>query len=458
MGQLDQWRSVAGLEQLAELEQLAGLARLAERLEQLEQLEQLGEHLSHPDLEAGCPQPLPNSQTGVRARLLQASEEEFGPLDLLVVQPTPFCNIDCRYCYLPDRNSKKRISSDTLERLFARVFASELVRGGFTVVWHAGEPLVLRPDFYEAAFTIAARHNRAHIAIAHSFQTNGMLIDQAWCDLIKRYQVHIGVSVDGPAFLHDAQRRTRAGRGTHAQVMTGIQLLQDNGIPFHVISVLTRDVLDYPDELFAFYVDHGIRHVGFNVEEIEGPHSQSSLGQPDVEARFRRFLGRFFDLVNQNDHPFRVREFDSVIAAVLHGGRDKPLRTQETQPFAIVSVDCDGNFCCFSPELLGLKSGRYGDFVFGNVCTDSLETGRTSPAFRALHADIVAGVEQCRRTCSYFEFCGGGAPVNKYCENGAFDSTETLFCRLNRKALVDVILDKLQPVPLAPAASTGEGH
>jgi uncharacterized protein len=41
--------------------------------------------------------------------------------------------------------------------------------------------------------------------------------------------------------------------------------------------------------------------------------------------------------------------------------------------------------------------------------------------------------------------CGGGAPVNKYFENGSFDSTETMFCRLNRKAIVDVIVAKLQP-------------
>ena len=57
-----------------------------------------------------------------------------GPLDLLVIQPTPFCNLDCHYCYLPDRQSKKRISAATLECLFGRVFEGELVRGPVTVV------------------------------------------------------------------------------------------------------------------------------------------------------------------------------------------------------------------------------------------------------------------------------------------------------------------------------------
>ncbi|HVM77726.1 MAG TPA: hypothetical protein VMU06_01825 [Stellaceae bacterium] len=43
---------------------------------------------------------------------------------LLVVQPTPFCNIDCRYCYLPERNSKSVVAPETLHNLFTQVFAS----------------------------------------------------------------------------------------------------------------------------------------------------------------------------------------------------------------------------------------------------------------------------------------------------------------------------------------------
>ena len=71
-----------------------------------------------------------------------------GPLDLLVVQATPFCNLDCRYCYLPDRQNTERMSLVVVDRLFARVFESDLVRQGFTVVWHAGEPLAVPRAFY----------------------------------------------------------------------------------------------------------------------------------------------------------------------------------------------------------------------------------------------------------------------------------------------------------------------
>ena len=179
---------------------------------------------------------------------------------------------------------------------------------------------------------------------------------------------------------------------------------------------------------------------------ITRPHAASSLAGADAEARYREFLSRFHDLVARGAVPLHVREFDSGIAAIAAREREPP-RLQETAPFAIVSVDCDGNFSSFSPELLGLTSVEYGDFILGNVQRDSFAAAAQTPRFVAMAAAIGAGVDRCRASCSYFRLCGGGAPANKYFENGSFDSAETLFCRFTRQALLDVLLDKLQPLP-----------
>jgi uncharacterized protein len=369
-----------------------------------------------------------------------------GPLELLVLQPTPFCNLDCAYCYLPDRDSKRRMSDATMNRVFEFVFSSEIVEQGFTVVWHAGEPMVLPVNFYERAIDIIGAHNPAGSPVRHSFQTNGVLIDDAWCDFFKWHNVNVGVSIDGPAFLHDRYRKTRNGAATQHRVMDGIRKLQSREVPFHVISVLTSESLDYADELYDFYVENDIREVAFNIEEIEGPHSASTLGGDGVESRFRRFIGRFFDLVARDDLALSVREFDSMVPIILGGASNQteiPL-TQENAPCAILSIDCEGNFTTYSPELLGLKSSHYGDFAIGNVHSDTLASALNGDKFRQMSNDIARGLTKCRDTCEYYSLCGGGAPVNKYFENGSFDSTETMFCRLNRKVIVDVLLEKLK--------------
>jgi uncharacterized protein len=372
---------------------------------------------------------------------------ETGPLDLLVLQPTPFCNLDCSYCYLPNRLSKKRISTGVLERVFEDVFSSGLVRQPFTVVWHAGEPLVLAPSFYREAFEILSRHNAAQLPISHSIQTNATLIDDEWCDFIIERGLRIGVSVDGPDFLHDQFRKTRGGEGTHARVVAGMRKLRERQIPFHVISVLTRASLDYPDELFDFYVNHGVTRVGFNVEEIEGPNTSSSLNAPYLRESVTRFLSRFYDLMERSETPIQVREFEGASSALLSSANTRRTTDQQTKPLAIISIDCEGNFSTFSPELLGLTSEHYGNFSLGNIMTDTLKDAAQSPRLQQMWKDIQAGLNRCRTNCSYFNYCGGGAPVNKYFENGTFDSSETMFCRFSRQAVLDVVLGKLEREP-----------
>src|ERR1700719_3928765 len=110
-------------------------------------------------------------------------------IQLVVVQPTPFCNIDCRYCYLPERSNKAVISEGTIANLFSQLFASGWLRGGLSVVWHAGEPMVLPIDFYRRAFRLINKLKPPDAAVTHAFQTNGTLIDDALC----AFFVEVGV-------------------------------------------------------------------------------------------------------------------------------------------------------------------------------------------------------------------------------------------------------------------------
>ncbi len=374
--------------------------------------------------------------------------DHVGPLELLVIQPTPFCNLDCTYCYLPDRLDKRKITLETLEKVFHWTFSSGLIRQPFTLLWHAGEPMVLPASFYEEATLLLERCNTSGFEITQSFQTNATLVNDAWCDFIRRRNVQVGVSVDGPDFLNDRHRKTRNGGGTLDRILRGMQLLRDHDIFFDVITVLTSASLDYPDELFDFYIEHGITDVAFNVEEIEGPHVKSSLAGSGMEPRFRRFYSRFVDLALASDPPLRVREFETSRNAIAHR-EQLSRRTQECRPFGILNVDCAGNFSTYSPELLGLSSPRLGSFALGNVASDSLESVLAMPRFIALDDEIRRGVDMCQESCRYYPFCGGGPPGNKYFENGNFATTETLSCRLHKQATFDVALDTFERLKAA---------
>jgi uncharacterized protein len=361
-------------------------------------------------------------------------------LETVVVQPTPFCNINCRYCYLPDRNNKSQMTQNTVAALFDKVFSSGWVGEGLTVIWHAGEPLVLPISFYEAAFATIEALRPRNLQLQHSIQTNGMLITPAWCEFFKAGNINVGVSIDGPQRMHDAQRITRSGRGTFQRTLAGIRMLRQHHVPFHVISVLSGAAMEAPQEMLDFYISEGIEDICFNVEESEGAHVSGLFATGDAQGRFKRFLEAFWRLSRQSKQIRFIRELDGMLPRVFRPN-ESSMRNSQVEPFGMMNVDCHGNVSSFSPELLGLKNGDYGDFIVGNIHTDSLESMRRSRTMTAMTRDIALGVEACRRGCEYFSVCGGGAPVNKLAETGSFTGTRTSFCSLTQMVAIDLILD-----------------
>jgi uncharacterized protein len=378
----------------------------------------------------------------------RASRDRTVPtIQLLVVQPTPFCNIDCRYCYLPNRTSKAVVTRETLQNLFSQMFASEWLGGGLSVVWHAGEPMVLPIGFYRDAFDLVEALRPPELQVVHSFQTNGTLIDDDWCRFFAEAQINLGVSIDGPQHFHDHNRVTRSGRGTFERTIAGIRLLRRHGVPFHVISVLTPQSMVAAREMFDFYIAEGIEQVCFNVEESEGDHISESFREADIDALYYRFLGEFWRLSAAAPDKIKfVREIEAALQQVIRP-REAPFNNQLVEPFAIISMDWAGNIATFSPELLGLKNPVYDDFILGNINRDALVDLADSPVLARMLADINAGVAMCQQQCGYFSVCGGGEPVNKLAENGSFASTETSYCRITKMRATDLVLDALDRIP-----------
>ncbi len=418
----------------------------------MEQVEQLGECLMPVTLH----QPASSSVEPLAAEaapVLRACD--FAPplaTQLLVLQPTPLCNINCSYCYLPGRDDRARMTVATASRAAQRLLEDGLAGAELTVVWHAGEPLLMPPAFFDEAVAAIAQALPG-TRVQHALQTNAMLIDAHWCALFQRHGIAVGVSVDGPAHLHDACRRTRHGRGTHAQVLRGLAQLQAAGVPFHAIAVVHAATLHEPDAFYDWFETQGITQLGCNFDEAEGVHAHSSL--QDQEGAHGAFLGRL--LQRAETGRVQVREFDQARqalqqpAATWHWrGQAFPANSQ-VQPLALLTVRHNGDWCSFSPELAGQRSVLHGDFVLGNVHQAGYLAALDSPRLQALWHEVMRGVQACAARCAYFSHCGGGAPANKFYEHGHLAGTETLYCRTMLQRPFDAVLAQAErQLGLAP--------
>jgi uncharacterized protein len=369
----------------------------------------------------------------------------YGPVQLLILQSTAFCNIDCSYCYLPARSDRRRMSLEILAAAVEFLNRENLTSPQTTVVWHAGEPLAVPVSWYRHATAVLAARWR-HGWPQQAIQTNAMLIDDEWCGYFRENSIRIGVSLDGPASIHDARRKTRSGAGTHAAAMLGVKALRRAGLDCHVICVVGSQSLDAADQIMDFFLGEGFTQIGFNVEEIEGENTHSTLQREDAVRRFAVFFDRVLERAAAAAFPVSIREADSLRAVLRDPRFGNKRPNAEAYPLDIISISAQGDVSTFSPELAGL-SGRSGDppgFFFGNVMRDRLDDILHGDHFRQIASEIESGVAACRNTCRYFDVCGGGAPANKLAEHGRFDATETMFCRLARQVVTDVTLAHLE--------------
>ncbi len=361
---------------------------------------------------------------------------------MLVLQPTPFCNIACRYCYLPNRDDVSRMTPTTAALAVQRLRDDGLLGDVLDIVWHAGEPLVLPAAWYDEAIAAMATAAGPRTRLQHALQTNATLIDDAWCELFARQHIAVGVSVDGPALLHDSQRRTRGGGGTHARVQRGIAALRARGVSFHAIAVVTAATLHDPTAFFDWFEDQGIHDLACNIDEAEGVHARSSL--QGHEAAHAAFIA--MALQRTLAGPLRVREIvqaRQLLARPLPRWRWRdechPDNSQVI-PLALVTVRADGSWGTFSPELPGQRWPGFGDFLLGNVHHAGFVQALASPGFARLWADLRDGLRACARDCAHHAWCGGGAPANKLYEHGHLRGSQTLYCRSMLQRPFDAVL------------------
>lgn len=377
-----------------------------------------------------------------------------GPVTLVIIQPTSLCNLNCRYCYVAGRRDPARMDRTLLETTFARILRSDHARGRrIEFLWHAGEPLTVGIDYFRRAIELTERYRGPETTTVHAVQTNAVLVTPEWASFFKENGFRVGVSIDGPAILHDRNRRDWAGRGSFEKVMRGFRTLQEADVRPGALAVVTRETLDCPDELFHFFIDNEICSFGLNTEEVENVHTETSFGATNaappawLRRRFEAFFGRIFDLWWPVRDFVCVREIRDVVYAIREKMRNPEYSRQpdESAEMGIITILKNGDISTFSPEMAGAEAPAYNNFIVGNVAEiDSIDDIRRHPTYRAMKRDIMRGREACARTCRYFDLCGSAFISNRYFETGRLDGTESTTCILQRQIVARLVLSRLR--------------
>jgi len=273
--------------------------------------------------------------------------------------------------------------------------------------WHGGEPTALGLDFFRRAVELQREHLPPRRSIANGIQTNGTLLDEAWCRFLAEEGFAVGLSMDGPAEMHDMFRVTKDGEPTHGLVMRGYRLLQRHGVPTDILCVVNAYNVRFPLEVYRFLRGIGAQYISFLPMVEPDPEAEGGVDTMSVQpGAWGEFLCAVFDEWRAHDiGKVRVQIFEEATRTAF--GQEHSLCIFRPTCGDIPVVEHNGDF--YSCDHYVDEGHR-----LGNITETPLVELLESPEQRAFGEAKLDSLPRICRGCEVRDMCNGECPKNRF--------------------------------------------
>ena len=338
------------------------------------------------------------------------------------------CNLDCNYCYYRDKadiynGSMPKMSDELLER-YIKQYIEGASQQNITFCWHGGEPLMAGLSFFEKAMELQKKY-AGDKTIENTIQTNGILVNDAWCRFFADNGFLVGLSLDGPEDIHDAFRRDCGGAPTFSRVMKAAELFVQKGVEFNLLATVNKRSEGRGAEVYKFLrsINHYMQFLPV-VEYVKlregrrplivSPDEEDAVEAPwSVSARgYGQFMCDVFDeWIKRDVGSYFVQLFDITLSNWY--GVPPSL-------CAFCDVCGDGLVVEHNGDVYTCDHFVYPEYRLGNITEKELVDMYKSEEQQAFGRDKREALPmECKR-CNYYFLCKGECPKHRfgYAKNG----------------------------------------
>ncbi|RKX35387.1 MAG: anaerobic sulfatase maturase [Verrucomicrobia bacterium] len=352
------------------------------------------------------------------------------PFHIMTKPIGPLCNLDCEYCFYLEKEvlypekSNFRMSDEVLEN-YVRTYIEAQPVNEVNFAWQGGEPTLLGVKFFRKVVELQKKYGEGR-QISNAFQTNGTLLNDEWGEFLHESGFLVGISIDGPARLHDRYRVDKGGKPTFDKVMQGVGLLKKHKVEFNTLTVVNRANSRHPLEVYRFLKKIGSGFIQFIplVERSVEPGSDTGLDlapPPDPEKKNRHILVTSWSVRADDYGEFLVKIFDEWVR--------KDVGKTFVQIFDVTLgnwTGMGGGLCVFSEKCgLGLALEHNGDlyscdhyvypkFKLGNIMNLGLGSMVDSDFQRKFGNDKSDTLPKYCRECEVRFACHGECPKHRF--------------------------------------------
>ena len=337
-------------------------------------------------------------------------ERQQMPLAVMAKPVGSRCNMRCAYCYYLEKGkyseSRKQtcMSYSLLEKLIRQTIAAS---PGPTVsfTWHGGEPTLAGMEFYKKALELERKYLPKGWEVWNNLQTNGLLLNESWCRFLKENRFDVGLSIDGSAEVHDANRRMVNGAGTFGRVSAAVRRLREAGVEPDLLCTVNAVSQERPLEVYRALRDTGCGWVQFIPVVIRDGEGGAAAGSVTPDG-YGRFLTAVFDEWVRHDLGVLDVQLFAEMARIMAGGQASLCWMSPTCGHVLIAEEDGAVYSCdhfVDPE------HRLGTLHEGSLTR--MANGEFQRAFGNAKQDALTG--ECR-ACPWLRFCNGGCPKDRF--------------------------------------------
>ena len=341
------------------------------------------------------------------------------------------CNLDCSYCFFLSKEllwgGSQRMDAATLER-FVREYLDAQPDGDVTFAWQGGEPTLRGLGFFREAVRLSETYRRPRQHVQHAIQTNGTLLDDEWASFLAEHRFLVGLSMDGPAGLHDTYRVNKAGRGTYEQVRRGWDVLARHQVDTNILCTVNAANSGHPLEVYRHFRDDlGAEYLQFIpiVERVEAGHEEAAeRGYRDAEGNFVLYRVAGEGVTSRTVRPDAWGEF---LCTIFDEWVRHDVGEVFVQHFDVMLGARFGQYslCVHAPECgTAIAMEHNGDvyscdhyvepdYRLGNIAESGFVELVTQPRQRQFGRDKRTTLPRQCRECPVRWACNGGCPKDR---------------------------------------------
>ena len=290
------------------------------------------------------------------------------PFSLLIKPASADCNLRCEYCFYIDHINQTdphpRMTEQVLDSIIASFMATPQKQYSFG--WQGGEPTLIGLKFFQKVVSFQKKYGRKGTVVANGLQTNGTLITDEFAQFLAQFKFLLGVSLDGPAEIHDKYRKSIGLKPTHHLVMQGIEKLRNHQVEFNILTLVNKEVVRHPLKVYRYLKSHNFNFHQY-IPCVEFDPKGKLLPFAITAEEWGDFLCAIFDEWKKKDtRTVSIRLFDSIIEYLIFGRYNICHMGTNCEQYFVVEANGDVFPCDFFVQD-ALKLGNVGDDSWENL-------------------------------------------------------------------------------------------